>query len=395
MPSFLDAAILSLIRSPVTSRSNCAKDKSTFSVSRTDGTRTRADQWLSRYLGAEPSEYHAAIGRMFLIAMAARVLEPGCKADYVVILQGPQGELKSAACRVLGGEWFSDSMPDIRSKDASQHVRGLWLIELPELSALSRGNVELWKAFITRTTERYRPFYGRRETIEPRQCLFIGTTNRDEYLQDETGNRRFWPVAVGAIKLDALKRDRAQLFAEAVHRYRAGEQWWPDKEFERSVIAPEQEARFEIDAWEAPIAEWLKCITRNRVQVCEVAREALHFVSEAHGAATRPMSPPMNLRPADRRIDSACPRRNAWAATKRGLAFSMWRKGHGTPRQSVEVTSDQVVVHIGTDAVIERLESHHARRVLAGAVGRSRFRVHKPSGVGFVIGGEKPSTAGK
>jgi predicted P-loop ATPase len=189
--------------------------------------------------------------------------------------------LKSAACRVLGGEWFSDTMPDIRTKDANQHVRGLWLIELPELSALSRGDIEAWKAFVTRTVERYRPFYGRRETIEPRQCLFIGTTNRDEYFQDETGNRRFWPVSVGAIALDALKRDRAQLFAEAVYRYRKGERWWPDKEFERSVIQPEQEERFEIDAWETPIAQWLNRITRNRVQVCEVAREALKFTADA------------------------------------------------------------------------------------------------------------------
>jgi hypothetical protein len=240
---------------------------------------SRLDKWLTYYLGAEGSPYHAAIGKMFLIAMVARVFEPGCKADYVVILQGAQGELKSAACRVLGGEYFSDNIPDIRSKDASQHVRGLWLIELPELSALSRADVEAWKAFITRTTERYRPFYGRRETIEPRQCSFIGTTNQHEYLRDETGNRRFWPALIGRIDLDALIHDREQLFAEAVHCYRIGERWWPARQFEREFIAPEQEARFEVDVWEPVIAEWLNMVTRNRVLVSDVGKEALGFLS--------------------------------------------------------------------------------------------------------------------
>jgi predicted P-loop ATPase len=245
----------------------------------------RLDKWLTYYLGAEPSEYHAAIGKMFLIGMVARVFEPGCKADYVLILQGAQGELKSEACRVLGGEYFSDDLPDIRSKDANQYVRGLWLIELPELSAMSRSDVEHWKAFISRTTERYRPFYGRRETIEPRQCLFIGTTNREEYLQDETGGRRFWPVRIGKIDLDALKHDRDQLFAEAVHCHRNHERWWPDQEFERQCIAAEQEARFEADVWEPLIDEYLHKIAEDKTRVCDVARVGLAFDSARIGTA--------------------------------------------------------------------------------------------------------------
>jgi hypothetical protein len=127
----------------------------------------RLEMWLTAYLGAEDSPYHKAIGKMFPIAMVARVFEPGCKCDYVLILQGPQGDMKSEVFKILGGEYFSDSLPDIHSKDASQHLRGLWLIELPELSALNRGEMEAWKAFITRTTERYRSPYGRKETTEP------------------------------------------------------------------------------------------------------------------------------------------------------------------------------------------------------------------------------------
>jgi predicted P-loop ATPase len=249
-----------------------------------DGKR-RLNTWLARYLGAKPSRYHAAIGRMFLIAMIARVFEPGCKADYVLILQGLQGELKSAVCQILGGEYFSDNMPDIRSKDASQHVRGLWLIELPELSALSRADVEAWKAFITRQTERYRQPYGRRESIEPRQCLFIGTTNKEEYLQDETGNRRFWPALIGVINLTALNRDREQLFAEAVHRYRNKDRWWPEREFESAYIAPEQEARFEEDAWEPLIAKWLSKHPEDKVLVHEVAFHAVSLENSRLGTA--------------------------------------------------------------------------------------------------------------
>jgi predicted P-loop ATPase len=242
----------------------------------------RLDTWLIYYLGAGDTPYHRAIGRMFLIAMVARIFEPGCKADYVLILEGPQGELKSAVCQILGGDYFSDSMPDIHSKDASQHVRGKWLIELPELSALSRGDVEAWKAFITRTVEQYREPYGRKEDVEPRQCAFMGTTNKEKYLQDETGNRRFWPAHIGErLDLDSLKQDRPQLFAESVERYRAHERWWPDREFERTHILTEQEDRFEVDAWEQKISEYLDTRTEKRVQLCDLGIHALGFLSAA------------------------------------------------------------------------------------------------------------------
>lgn len=245
---------------------------------------SRLNRWLWDYLGAEHTLYTSAVGRMFPIGMVARIFEPGCQNDYMMILEGPQGALKSTACRVLGGQWFSDNMPDLASgKDVSQHLRGKWLIEVAEMHAMSKAEVTQMKAFITRTTERYRPSYGRKEVVEPRQSAFIGTTNKSVYLRDETGGRRFWPIVTGKIDIEALERDRDQLFAEAVHAYRQGEKWWPDRRFEAEHIAAEQEARYEADVWEEVVAQWLA--TKDSVTVYQVAFDALHFETSRIGTA--------------------------------------------------------------------------------------------------------------
>jgi predicted P-loop ATPase len=248
-----------------------------------DGT-SRLDSWLPVYLGAQDSEYVRKIGTMFMVSMAARIMQPGAKVDHMLVLEGPQGAMKSSACRILGGKWFSDNLPDVSSgKEASQHLRGHWLIEVAEMHAMGRAEAAQLKAFITRQEERYRPPYGRCEVVEPRQCVFIGTTNRDTYLRDETGGRRFWPVKVGSIDIDALAADRDQLFAEAVHRYEAGEVWWPDRDFERDYIMPQQSARYEADVWEEAIRAYLA--DHSKVTIGQVAKGGLHFDTNRIGRA--------------------------------------------------------------------------------------------------------------
>jgi hypothetical protein len=274
----------------------------------------RLRSWLHHYLGAENTPYTRGIGTMFLLSTVARIFEPGCKADYMLILEGPQGARKSSACAILGGDWFSDTLPEnVASKDAAQHLRGKWIIEFSEMHALSKSETTALKAFITRPIERYRPSYGRKEVHEPRQCVFVGTTNKGQYLRDETGGRRFWPVEVAVVRpidTDLLAETRDQLFAEAVHRYRVGERWWPDNAFEQEYIQPEQETRFEADAWESAIADYLN--GQQRVMVLDVARTALGMETAKLGTGEQ------------RRITAIMERLDWKRSSHRGLGGVRW-----------------------------------------------------------------------
>lgn len=243
----------------------------------------RLATWLFSYLGASAEnndeiEYVRFVSRMFPISMVARVYDPGCQADYMMVLEGEQGTLKSTACRVLAGEWFSDSLPEnISGKDARQHLRGKWLMEVSELAAFSKTEVEALKAFITRREEKYRPPFGRHDVAEKRQCVFVGTTNQEVYIKDATGGRRFWPVKCNVIDVPGLTQVRDQLFAEAVVAYRRKDRYWPTAEDEAAFFKPQQDKRQEDDPWKHEIARHLQTTMLDRVTATQVAKECLGF----------------------------------------------------------------------------------------------------------------------
>jgi len=156
---------------------------------------------LVDYLGAEDTEYTYQVMRLFLLGAVARVYQPGCKFDYTMILQGKQGLGKSTFLRMLSLNdiWFNDSLDGLDSDKAAQSLMGSWIVELAELKSLARtaGGVDSVKRFLTATQDKYRLPYERRADIFLRQCVFAGTTNREDFLQDETGNRRFLVVPIG------------------------------------------------------------------------------------------------------------------------------------------------------------------------------------------------------
>jgi putative DNA primase/helicase len=232
--------------------------------------RPRITNWLIYYVGVEPDKeldeknqqkqlrYIQAVGSKWLISAVARIFEPGCKVDTVLVFQGNEGILKSTVfSKLASADWFTDSMPDIRTRDAAIQMQGKWIVELPELSSIRGADIETVKAFLSRSTDRHRSVFGRRAQDWPRQSVFAGTTNEDQFLYDFSRARRIWTVKPGKIDIDALQHDRDQLWAEAVVRYRAGEKWWLDDDELITTAATEQAARRVGDPWENPIWDYL------------------------------------------------------------------------------------------------------------------------------------------
>lgn len=244
----------------------------------------RVETWLSTYLGCDDTEYTRAIGAKWLISAVNRTYEPGCQADYMLILEGEQGVKKSSALQALvpNDRLFTDNIGTPGTKDAQQDLRGLWIVEFGELDRMNRAEVNAMKAFVTTKVDRYRSSYAKRTVRHPRRCVFAGSTNNHAYLRDHTGNRRFWPVRCRFARLEDLQRDRDQLWAEAKHLYVSGERGYLTDSTE-ALARDEQEKRYEPDPWEELIGKHLSDPSRQArgVSSNEVLEQALQL-SKAH-----------------------------------------------------------------------------------------------------------------
>lgn len=251
----------------------------------------RLEDWLADFLGCKKTPYTMAVGKKWMIGAVARVMQPGCKMDHVLILEGGQGKGKSTALRILGGDYFSDTHFDLGTKDAYQQMRGIWIYEMAELDAFNKAESTRAKAFFSALEDNYRPSYGRRTIRVPRQVIIAGSTNQEHYLKDVTGNRRYWPVACSVITLDALQKVRDQLWAEALHEYKQHTPWQvlPD---EWHLFAEAQEDRYQDDAWENEIITWLQDVeqrNRNQFTTAMIMKGAL-------GMTPDKMRPPEQMR---------------------------------------------------------------------------------------------------
>jgi predicted P-loop ATPase len=229
------------------------------------GGEERLSTLLADGFGTVQNDYTAAVGRCFLMGMAARIYQPGAKVDNMPVFEGSQGIRKSTALRTLGGPWFAEMHEDMTSKDFLQNLPGKMLIEISELHAFRRADINRIKGIISCSTDRYRASYGRRSEDHPRRGVWAGTTNTDDWVQDDTGARRFWPVACGEINLEYLSSNRDQLFAEAVHRFKAGESWW---DVDYTLAKSEQDDRRDADPWTDVVLSW--CSSRPHVRVPDV-----------------------------------------------------------------------------------------------------------------------------
>jgi len=248
--------------------------------------------WLAVYLGAEPDEWLCEAGRSWLVSAVARAMDPGCQCDYMIVLEGAQGTRKSSALRTLAGEdYFADLAMDPGSQGTIEAIHGPWIIEWSELSGLSRREAESVKGFLTRRTDRFRPAYGRKTQDLHRRCIFAGSTNEKTYLSDPTGARRYWPVRCGEIDIEALERDRDQLWAEAVTLYESGAQRWLSAECE-AAVAVEQDSRQIQDTWDDKIQAWIDARPPSvdgdddYISTTEVLGQALDLPSSAQTTGT-------------------------------------------------------------------------------------------------------------
>lgn len=234
----------------------------------------RIDSWLTDCMGVPRTEYTSAVGAAWLISAVARVFQPGCKAEHILVIEGDQGVGKSTAASILGGGsmredgkagtgYFSDNLGALDAPNTVYQLSGKWIIEIAELGAIRKTKeVEQIKAFLSKQVDTYRPVWARNAVDVPRQCVFIGTCNESTYFRDETGNRRFWPIRASRVDTARLAAERDQLWAEAVDRYNAGSRWWLTTSSVIEEAKKVQASRMDSDPWGEQLRIHTRTVTR-------------------------------------------------------------------------------------------------------------------------------------
>jgi predicted P-loop ATPase len=244
----------------------------------------RLDTWVIDYLKCKDTPLSRAIGRTVLIAACRRARDPGCKFDNITVLEGEEGWNKSTAIRVLAGDdFFSDqNILGARDKEIQEQLSGVWMHEMADMTGMKKAEVEHVKSFASRQVDRARPAYGKTLERKPRRSIDWATTNDEEYLQSQTGNRRFLSLACGIIDIEALRRDRLQLLGEAAHYENEGESLVLDEALWPSAKA-EQENRRVKDPWEDILAT-IPVIVEKQVDRYEIKTEKIiHNEDDADG----------------------------------------------------------------------------------------------------------------
>lgn len=218
----------------------------------------RLDNWLSTYMMAEEDgkkEYVQAVARKTLVGAVARIMNPGCEFQNMLVLEGLQGKGKSSVVKILGDPWAPATYINPGNKDTINNLQKCWIVEMAEMIPTTKDKIEEFKDFISKPEDRARLAFERKAETYKRQCIFIGTTNQNTYLQDETGNRRFWPVKINGLNRKALRKDRDQLWAEAVVRYKDNEPLYLENKAIEKMAIEVQSSRVSIDAWENRVRE--------------------------------------------------------------------------------------------------------------------------------------------
>lgn len=290
-----------------------------------DGT-PRVEAVAEELLGLERTRLHQVLLRRWFIGSVARIFRPGCELQMVLVFAGPEGKGKSRFFKTLvGQDWFSDARVDIRDKDALQLLQRIWMLEWGELAAIRGAQWEDIKAFITSTTNDFRPPYGRRVIRAPRHCVIVGTVNEDEFLHGREGERRFWPLRIPAawsIPLDQVAAWRDQLWAEAVRLFRSGEQWWLTDE-ETALLREAAAGHVERHPWEDLISEWLASwtaeVTTSAVLEKAIRKPAGNWTRGDTMAVASVMKRLGYVRPGDQGRGRVGSRERVWTKAEEGL----------------------------------------------------------------------------